>query len=139
MRSKAVIITGLFVSIVIFAGGCGGGTSSASKPVPAAQPPAKPAAMKGDLQAGRKAFNSVCTACHGVDGRGMKGLGKDLTASQWSKSQTDKQLVEFLKAGRRPDDPLNTTKVDMPPKGGNPAFTEKDLLDIVAYVRALQG
>jgi mono/diheme cytochrome c family protein len=136
MRSKAFIITGLLVSIVMLAGGCGGGgTGSGSKPTSAA----KPAAMKGDLQAGRKAFNSVCTACHGVDGRGMKGLGKDLTMSQWAKTQTDKQLVEFLKIGRRPDDPLNTTKVDMPPKGGNPAFTEKDLLDIVAYVRALQG
>jgi len=26
----------------------------------------------------------------------------------------------------------------MPPRGGNPALTDEDLLDIVAYVRSMQ-
>jgi disulfide bond formation protein DsbB len=28
--------------------------------------------------------------------------------------------------------------VDMPPKGGNPALTDQQLLDIVAYIRSIQ-
>jgi disulfide bond formation protein DsbB len=43
-----------------------------------------------------------------------------------------------LKKGRPASDPANTTKVDMPPKGGNPALTDQDLADIVTYVRSLQ-
>ena len=39
---------------------------------------------------------------------------------------------------RGPADPLNTTGVGMPSKGGNPALTDEDLYDIVAYIRTLQ-
>jgi cytochrome c5 len=34
-------------------------------------------------------------------------------------------------------DPLNTTGVAMPPKGGNPAMSEQDIADIVAYMRTI--
>lgn len=46
-------------------------------------------------------------------------------------------MVAFLKVGRDPSDPLNTTGVAMPPKGGNPALSDQDLLDIVAFVRTI--
>ena len=46
-------------------------------------------------------------------------------------------MLEFVKVGRPTGDPLNTTGVDMPPKGGNPALSEEDLYDIVAYIRAI--
>ncbi len=32
----------------------------------------------------------------------------------------------------------NTTKVDMPPKGGNPALKDDDLVNIAAFLRSLQ-
>lgn len=47
-----------------------------------------------------------------------------MTTSEFIKSQSDAQLVEFIKKGRPASDPANTTKVDMPPKGGNPALTD---------------
>jgi hypothetical protein len=50
---------------------------------------------------------------------------------------SDDQLVDLLHKGREAKDPLNTTGVLMPPKGGNPALTEKDLHDVVLYVRTL--
>jgi disulfide bond formation protein DsbB len=69
---------------------------------------------------------------------GVPGLGKDLTTSTFVPSQTNEQLLAFLQTGRPASDPLNTTGVDMPPRGGNPAFSDTDLQNIVAYLRTLQ-
>ncbi|MEO8084045.1 MAG: cytochrome c, partial [Ardenticatenales bacterium] len=80
-----------------------------------------------------------CAACHGPDGKGVPSLGKNLVTSTFAKDMTDAELVAFLKVGRDTSDPLNTTGVAMPPKGGNPALTDGDLMDIVAYVRQLEG
>lgn len=91
------------------------------------------------LARGERAYQEVCAACHGADGHGLPGLGKDLvTPSDWFKEQDDESLVQFLKVGRPAFDPLNTTKVDMPPRGGNPALTDDDLMAIVLYLRSLQ-
>ena len=49
----------------------------------------------------------------------------------------DQELLEFVKTGRPVGHPDNTTGVDMPPKGGNPALTDEQLLDIIAYIRTL--
>ncbi|MFZ2358198.1 MAG: cytochrome c, partial [Anaerolineae bacterium] len=104
---------------------------------PAAQEPAAPAVVRGDPAKGKEAF-VTCAGCHGPDGKGITGLGKDMTSSEWIKSQTDEQLLAFLKVGRPASDPLNTTGVDMPPKGGNPALTDAQLLDIIAYIHSIQ-
>jgi disulfide bond formation protein DsbB len=64
-------------------------------------------------------------------------LGKDLTVSTFVASQTDDQLLAFVKKGRPATDPANTTKVDMPPKGGNPALTDQDLANVIAFVRSI--
>ncbi len=106
---------------------CGGG---ADQPEPTAT-------SRGDAAAGEVAFQTTCVSCHGPDAKGIEGLGKDLTTSEWTQQQTDEQLVEFLKVGRPASDPLNTTGVDMPPKGGNPALTDDDLWNIVAHLRSI--
>jgi disulfide bond formation protein DsbB len=92
----------------------------------------------GDPVAGRQAFLATCVACHGQDAKGVTGLGKDLTTSEFLRTQTNEQMLAFLIAGRPASDPLNTTGVDMPPRGGNPVFTDADLQNIVAYLRTLQ-
>jgi disulfide bond formation protein DsbB len=51
---------------------------------------------------------------------------------------SDAEFVSFVKNGRDITDPLNTTGLDMPPYGGNPALSEQDLFDIVAYIRTLE-
>jgi disulfide bond formation protein DsbB len=45
--------------------------------------------------------------------------------------------MAFIKTGRPASDPLNTTGVDMPPKGGNPALSDQDLADIIAFIRSI--
>ena len=92
----------------------------------------------GDAKAGYAAFLTTCTTCHGADAKGIPGLGKDLTTSEFLRGQTDEQTLAFLLTGRRADDPLNTTGVDMPPKGNNPALSEDDLKNIIAYLRTIQ-
>jgi disulfide bond formation protein DsbB len=122
--------------------------AQASAPPPAAEP-AKPlsadvtrqvASQAIDMDAatrGKKVFVS-CMACHGKDGKGIKNMGKDLTHSPFVAEQTNDQLLAFIKRGRDPGDPLNTTKVAMPPKGGNPALNEAQLKDVIQYIRSLQ-
>jgi len=100
-------------------------------------PPATPT-PSGDPVAGQTKFMSTCSACHGPNAKGIPGLGKDLTTSTFAKGLADSELVAFVIKGRDASEPLNTTGVAMPPKGGNPALTEKDLGDIVAYLRTLE-
>ena len=69
---------------------------------------------------------------------GIDGLGKTLVASEFAIGLPDAELMLFLATGRPSSDPLNTTGVDMPPKGGNPALDDQDLADIVAYLRTLE-
>jgi disulfide bond formation protein DsbB len=133
MQTNTMKALRLTVFILILAGLLLAACSSGAPAAPTA-PPVPP----GDAGAGKAKFESVCSACHGPDAKGIPGLGKDLTTSEFAKSKTDAELVAFLKQGRKADDPLNTTGVEMPPKGGNEAFTEQDLSDIVAYVRSLQ-
>lgn len=87
---------------------------------------------------GRQQYAKSCVACHGTNGRGLPKLGKDLVHSEFVKTQSDEDLVRFVLKGRTPSDPANTTKVDMPPKGGNPVLDEEDIACIVQYLRGLQ-
>lgn len=100
--------------------------------------PAPTPTPAGDAAAGKEAFSKTCVSCHGPNAEGMPNLGKDLTTSEFVRSKTNQELVEFFKVGRTANDPLNTTGVDMPPKGGNPALTDIDLLNIAAFVHSIQ-
>lgn len=88
---------------------------------------------------GNKIFHSLCVACHGQNGVGMAGNGKALVKNEFVNSLNDDDLLEFIKRGRGPTDPKNTTGIQMPPKGGNPAMTDDDILDVISYLRTLQG
>jgi disulfide bond formation protein DsbB len=94
-------------------------------------------AAVGDPAVGQKLFTSTCSACHGPAGEGLPGLGKDMTTSEFIAGKSDDELVAFIKVGRDPSDPLNTTGVAMPPKGGNPALSDEDLYHLVAYMRSI--
>jgi mono/diheme cytochrome c family protein len=123
-KTILLIAFGLLVAMMLAA--CGGDEAADEEP----------AVSKGDAVAGEKHFQ-VCAGCHGPDAKGLPNLGKDMTTSVFIKGSTDEELVDFIKTGRPIGDPENTTNVDMPPKGGNPAFSDEDLFDVVAYLRTL--
>lgn len=91
----------------------------------------------GDPAKGRQNFAGTCSSCHGADAKGLPGLGKNLTTSTFVHGLNDAQLLDFVKKGRPASDPANTTKVDMPPRGGNPALKDSDLVDIIAFIRTI--
>lgn len=91
------------------------------------------------IASGMKLFNTTCITCHGPAGVGVKGNGKALAKNEFVSGQSDESLLAFIKRGRDPGDPKNTTGVAMPPKGGNPALSDDDLLDVITYLRALQN
>ncbi len=59
-------------------------------------------------------------------GEGMPGQGKDLRTSTFVHDRSDADLLKFIIAGRQPWDPENTTKVPMPPKGGQEQLTDAE-------------
>jgi cytochrome c5 len=91
------------------------------------------------IASGTKLYASACVACHGPAGAGIAGNGKQLAKNEFIASLDDDALLAFITKGRAPSDPQNTTGIQMPPKGGNPALSEDDILDIIAYLRTLQG
>ncbi|MDY7109943.1 MAG: cytochrome c oxidase subunit 3 [Planctomycetota bacterium] len=95
-------------------------------------------ASGGDITKGRELWTATCRSCHGAAGEGIPGQGKDIRGSQFISDQTDQELVDFIKIGRMPFDPVNTTGIQMPPKGGNPLLDDEDLRDIVTYVRTFK-
>jgi mono/diheme cytochrome c family protein len=88
---------------------------------------------------GETIYQGLCVACHGFNGRGISGLGKSLIGSEYIDTSTDNELHAFLLVGRTIQDPLNTTGVAMPAKGGNPSLTDGDLYAVVAYIRSLNS
>lgn len=97
------------------------------------------AELAGYIASGDRLFHSVCIACHGKGGIGIPGNGKPLHHNEFIRSLDDDALLAFVKQGRGPTDPKNTTGIQMPPKGGNPALSDDDILDVIAYLRTLQG
>jgi cytochrome c5 len=89
------------------------------------------------ITAGQTVYASLCSACHGADAGGMPNLGKPLNNSEFARGLSDQDLLSFVKTGRPIWDTANTTGIDMPPRGGNPALTDDDILNVIAYLRTL--
>jgi disulfide bond formation protein DsbB len=113
--------------------------------IAAANPPAQNVASTSSgldpakISAGESTFQTICSACHGFNAMGISGLGKPLVGSQFVNGKTDDELLAFLQVGRPVTDPLNTTGVMMPARGGNPNLKDSDLLNVIAYIRSLNG
>ena len=132
--------TGFLLILLLFAfalAACGG-DEEAAVDAPAGADEPEEVVSAGDPVRGEELYNQVCIACHGPGGEGVEGLGKPFTSSEFLETHSDEELLAFIKQGRPVSDPENTTGVDMPPKGGNPALTDQEILDIIAYLRTLQ-
>ena len=131
------VLAALVMVLALAACGGGGGETAAPEGEAVAEAPTEEGALAGDADAGKTQFDMVCIACHGPGGVGVEGLGKPFTTSEFLLTVSDQELLDFIKTGRPVGHPDNTTGVDMPPKGGNPAVTDEQLTDIIAYIRTL--
>jgi len=137
MRKMNLLLV-LMAFLALFLVACGGGDDGGGDSETVDEPAEETAAMpEGDVEAGEGKFQSTCAACHGPDAKGLPNLGKDMTTSEFIGGSSDAELLAFVKTGRPIGDPANTTGVDMPPKGGNPALSDQDLADIIAFIRTL--
>ncbi len=76
---------------------------------------------------GRPIFESMCAACHGLDGRGGE-RGPDVATRQQAIQLSDRELLEVMQTGR--------------PAAGMPPFNSlgaTKLTTLLAYLRSLQG
>lgn len=136
---KLTFLLMLMAFLALFLVACGGGDDSGGGSEAADDQTEETAGIPtGDAAAGETKFQATCAACHGPDAKGLPNLGKDMTTSEFISSSSNAELLAFVKTGRPPGDPANTTGVDMPPKGGNPTLTDQDLADIIAYIRTLE-
>ncbi len=124
---KGKITLALLAVSILAVAACGGGGGDTSGGEASAEQVAE----------GQKLFRTVCATCHGQNGEGMPNLGKSLQGSAFVAGMSDQDLVQFMIEGRPATHPDNTRGVDMPPKGGNPAFTDEQLQLIVVYMRSL--
>jgi disulfide bond formation protein DsbB len=124
-------ILGVLALVLAACGGDSGGDGSSGTDAPAGS--------VGDASAGQEIFDTTCVACHGADAKGLPGLGRDLTSNAFIAENSDDEMVAFLEVGRPADHPDNENGVQMPPKGGNPALSDDDLYDVVAYLNTLPG
>ena len=129
-------IIGLLAVLAFVFAACGESTGT-DDTTAATTTAATEAPAAGESANGEALYNGSCIACHGPNGEGIEGLGKPWVGSDFINSNSDAEMVAFLEVGRPSDDPLNTTGIAMLPKGGNPALTEDDLMDLVAYMRTL--
>jgi mono/diheme cytochrome c family protein len=97
-------------------------------------PPGVTPAMVGE---GQKLFAGagICGACHGPDGKGVQGLGANLTDTKWLHSDGSydaivRQILQGVTADK------SSTGVAMPPKGGS-QLTEAQVRAVAAYVWTL--
>jgi cytochrome c5 len=88
--------------------------------------------------AGEDVYEAACIACHATGGEGIEGLGEPLVNSDFIASRTDRELLDFIVAGRGTNDPENTSGVAMPPRGGRPNLSDTEILAVIAYLRTLQ-
>lgn len=123
MKNKYLSILAIFIFAALILTACGG----SSEPTYSAE----------DVAAGGDIFASTCSACHGADAKGLPNLGKDLTTSEYVHDNDDDTLMQLLIGGRPSGHELNTTGVDMPPRGGNPSLTDDDLRTVIAYLRSI--
>lgn len=130
VKRLAILIALLALAVSACGGSDDGGSDSDDA---ASGPPVSVAAPDGAH--GEELFAGTCAACHGADAKGLEGLGKDLTNSAFADGLNDEDLVAFIIEGRPAGHELNTTGVDMLPRGGNNDLTDQDLFDIVAYLR----
>lgn len=90
-----------------------------------------------DIAQGRTVYAGLCSACHGIDAKGITGNGKPLVGSEFVDNLNDQELHDFIAVGRQPWDAGNTTGIPMPARGGNPSLSDEDIFKVIAYIRTL--
>ena len=83
----------------------------------------------GNVAAGDALYHQTCVTCHGEDGHGVHAGTPDFTSGVMAYSTAS--LFAHIKNGFHAPGRIAA----MPPKGNNPALTDDDIRNLIAYLR----
>ena len=88
----------------------------------------------GDVERGKMICNQRCSVCHGEDGRGKNGMAADFVGEWHRLSKANAELARNIRSGYQTPGKIYTA-------GSCPAqaFTDRDMEDVLAYMRAAFG
>lgn len=104
--------------------GCGGGGESRGD-----------GGLRRLASPGKAKYEQACASCHGKSGEGVAGRGNALRGNSRLARMSDDEVFEVIRSGRRADHPENETGVEMPPKGGDTTMSQRDVREVIAYLR----
>lgn len=104
-------------------------TASASNGVSAPVHKGKASISHANLAEGKKVFDGTCTACHGTGIAGAPRVG-DKQAWAHHIAKGDKVLLQHAEDG------FTGKTGTMPARGGNPALSNQDVADAIAYMKS---
>jgi len=85
----------------------------------------------GEPSTGKAIYEQNCAGCHGSDGSGrMRGI-PDFTRANGVLSKSESELVQNTINGVS-----GGGRFGMPAKGGNPNLSERDIKNVVRYMKA---
>lgn len=83
------------------------------------------------LVVGKEKYQETCIACHGEKGKGELPGIPDFTKKNSVLAQSTEKLFSSIVNGlERPG-----ADIAMPPMGANPDLSEKEVMDIIAYMK----
>jgi len=77
-------------------------------------------------------YMQTCYICHGDDGTGYMPGVPDLNDNKRLFSDDEARIAQRIKQGMD-----SNGSISMPPKGGNPNLSDKEILALVKYVKQL--
>jgi len=101
--------------------------------------------LKGDHLASYKRGKALyegkatCIGCHGANGEGLPNLGPTLTGSDWvtgDKERLTKILLHGLTGPIKINGKTFTPVAFMPGLAQNPSISDRDMADVLTYIRA---
>lgn len=95
--------------------------------------PAEIPAETADYSAGEEVYNTVCTACHQADGKGLPGAFPPLAESDYLMADKQRAIKQVIN-GSEGEIVVNgeTFNSVMPPQGE--ALTDQQIADVLNYV-----
>jgi mono/diheme cytochrome c family protein len=91
------------------------------------------------LSQGKRTYESICGACHGVDGLGKPGQAPPLAGSEWVNTKAVNRLAHIPLTGVTGDIQVGGKDWNMSMAAMGAALSDSDLANVLTYIRSSWG